>query len=81
MHAFIAEWDILRLVVHAVEGGWRVYAFETDFPELEQRTVRGIIYPTLDSAKKAALETATELMGWGITPDDLAWRSISSQLP
>ncbi len=81
MEAFIAKWDVLRLVVHAADGGWRVYALETDFPEPEQHTVRGMLYPTLDAAKKAALETATELLGWGIAPSDLEWKAVSGPLP
>jgi hypothetical protein len=81
MDAFIAAWDVLRLVVHAADGGWRVYAFETDEPEPEQRTCRGIVYPTLDSAKKAALETAAELLGWGITAKDLDWKLVAGPQP
>jgi hypothetical protein len=81
MDAFIAAWEVLRLVVHRTDNGWRVYAFETDGPEPEQRTDRGITYPTLDSAKAAALETATELLGWGITAQDLDWIPVDGPLP
>ena len=79
--AFIAEWDLLRLVIHAADGGWRVYAFETDMPESDQRTYRGIAYPTVESAQEGALETATVLLGYGITANDLKWKIISGPLP
>jgi hypothetical protein len=79
--AFIAEWDVLRLVIHAADGGWRVYAFETDEPEPDQRTNRGIVYANVESAKRAALETATELLGWGVTAGDLEWKALSGPLP
>jgi hypothetical protein len=79
--AFIAEWDVLRLVIHAADDGWRVYAFETDEPGADQRTYRNIAYPTLESAKEGALQTATELLGWGLTANDLEWKAISGPLP
>jgi hypothetical protein len=80
-NALIAEWDVLRLVLHEAEDGWHVYAFETDEPEANNRFVRGIVYRDLESARKAALETATELLGYGITASDLHWKPIAGPLP
>ena len=62
----------LRLVITRPEDGWRVYAFEADEAP-EAWMPREIAYESLESAKVAAFETATELLGYSLRPDDLEW--------
>ena len=77
--ALIAHWDDLRLVITMSADGWLVHAFEAD--QSPGDGMKRGPYANLESAKKGAFETATELFGYSLQAQDLKWTVTVGDLP
>jgi hypothetical protein len=71
VETLFAEYGDLRLLINGLQDGWRVYAFQAD--EATDDSLRRGPYSTVESAKRAAVETATELLGCNLRADELEW--------